>query len=68
QSGQKRSKIRAVVENFQFLGTGSGTSGRSEGGSSRRYNSGPRDSQRASSEPPADSFDEDFGSGDDIPF
>jgi single-strand DNA-binding protein len=60
QTGQKRSKMRVVCENFQMLGSrdgggegGAGSGGRSAGGGSRPAKSAP-----AAEEP----------SDDDIPF
>lgn len=60
QSGQKRSKLRVVCENFQLLGSREGGGG--EGGSSRP--SGSRPSRSAPSDAPADSEPAE----DDIPF
>jgi len=60
QTGQKRSKLRVVCENFQMLGSrdggeggGSGSGGRSSGGGSRSAKSAPA---------------ADEGGDDDIPF
>jgi single-strand DNA-binding protein len=63
QSGEKRSKLKVVLENFQFMGGGRGEEG-GEGGKSG-YSSAPR------SAAPADSGPGDYESKDsdeDIPF
>lgn len=77
QSGQKRSRLRVVGENMQFLPGGGGGSGGGGGGSSQGGNSsqgGDSPEQGPSSGPPPskqggaaaeDSFDND---DDDIPF
>ena len=69
KSGNKRSKLRVVVENFQFVGGGAGGTGNGNdqrpaggGGQSR-----PQSDQGSSEPPPTD---DGFGApgGDDIPF
>jgi single-strand DNA-binding protein len=69
QTGQKRSRLRVVAENMQFIGGGGG--GQGGGGSAPRQQSGPPP-QTQNQAPPAqggapaaDSFDND---DDDIPF
>ncbi|MBS3733502.1 MAG: single-stranded DNA-binding protein [Phycisphaerae bacterium] len=66
KDGQKRSKHRVVIERFQFLGGGPGGDG-GQGGSGRS-----RPAQQAPSGgnagPPAPSYDDEQGPGDDIPF
>jgi len=61
KDGQKRSKLRVVVENFQFLGGGGGGGGGQRGGEG----AGPRDTDAPPPAPP-----DDFGTpeGEDIPF
>ncbi|MDH4445896.1 MAG: single-stranded DNA-binding protein [Akkermansiaceae bacterium] len=65
-TGQKRSKLRVICENFQFLGGKAGTPGtNSGGGSSDRPSQGtPSKAPKGASAAPADDFQED----DDIPF
>jgi single-strand DNA-binding protein len=65
-TGQKRSKLRVICENFQFLGGKAGAPGtNSGGGSSDRPSQGaPSKSPKGASAAPADDFQED----DDIPF
>lgn len=68
QDGSKRSKLRVVIENFQFVGGRDG--GRDGGGSEESGGQGrsaPRTGQRP---PPADTGGQDHyqPTGDDIPF
>ena len=69
QTGQKRSRLRVVAENMQFIGGGGG--GQGGGGSAPRQQSGapPQTQNQAppaqGGAPAADSFDND---DDDIPF
>lgn len=63
-SGQKRSKIEVVVEDFNFVGGGGGSSG-SEGGSSSRSSSPTSAKSADSSKPPIDDSPIDLS---DIPF
>lgn len=72
-TGQKRSRLRVVGENMQFIG-GQGGGGSQGGGSQQGGGGAPRQQQPQSSPPPqsnqggaaaADSFDND---DDDIPF
>jgi single-strand DNA-binding protein len=65
-TGQKRSKLRVICENFQFLGGKAGSPGtNSGGGSSERPSQGtPSRAPKGASAAPADDFQED----DDIPF
>ena len=70
QSGQKRSKLRVIGENFQFLGTRSaGPAGGGEGDGESHYEPrqqqrpAARPAQRPSAPPPAESEER-----DDIPF
>ena len=70
KDGQRRSKHRVIVENFQFLGGGQGGGGgRSQGGRSQgagqQRRQGPPPGEE-SQEPPPDAAD--GGGGDDIPF
>ncbi len=64
-SGQKRSKLKVVLENFQFLGArgegGGGSSGGEEGydQSPERHSPPPRASSRNAAPPPPDNLDED---------
>lgn len=61
QEGQKRSKLRVVVENFQFLG--------SPGGDGGQRNSSPRPASNNNQPPPPESDESGFSLGDDdIPF
>jgi single-strand DNA-binding protein len=65
QTGQKRSKLRVVCENFQLLGSreGGGGGGGGEGGGARPSSGGSRPSKPAAqSEPSGEPAD------DDIPF
>ncbi len=67
QTGQKRSRLRVVCENMQFVG-GTGTSQGGGGGSSPRPSSSSgsdHDSPSQGGAPASDSFDNDE---DDIPF
>jgi len=65
KDGQRRSKHRVIVENFQFLGGGQGGGpGRSQGGPPQRRPGPPPGEE--SQEPPPDAYDS--GGGDDIPF
>ncbi len=72
QSGQKRSKHRVVVENFQFLdGRGDGDSGGSSGGGggyARGGSSGGGGQRRSSTPPSQPAPPPDMGEEDDIPF
>lgn len=63
ETGQKRSKLRIVAQNVQFL---SGGEGRSAPRATPQRQAAP---QRAP-QPPAqnENFEDDFGGGDDIPF
>lgn len=61
-SGQKRSKLKVVGENMQFLGGGGG-GGRPQGQGQQQQQ--PASSPQGGSPAPADSFDDD---DDDIPF
>lgn len=73
KEGNKRSKLRVVVENFQFLGGGQG-GGQYSGGQARQQApaQGPADSQEpppqtpSSDEPVYDEFTQ--GGGEEIPF
>ncbi|MDA7868021.1 single-stranded DNA-binding protein [Akkermansiaceae bacterium] len=76
QTGQKRSRLRVVGENMQFIGGGGqGGGGNQGGGGAPAQQSGPSQQQPEQSSPPpqsnqggaaaADSFDND---DDDIPF
>ena len=76
QTGQKRSRLRVVGENMQFIGGGGqGGGGNQGGGGAPAQQSGPPQQQPEQSSPPpqsnqggaaaADSFDND---DDDIPF
>jgi single-strand DNA-binding protein len=62
QSGQKRSKLKVVGENFQFLGS------RSDGGSRDEGDSAPRSSRPAAAAKPAAPDAAPQGEDDDIPF
>jgi single-strand DNA-binding protein len=63
QTGQKRSKLRVVCENFQLLGSREGGGGGGEGGGARPSSGGSRSSKPAAqSEPAGEPAD------DDIPF
>lgn len=62
QSGQKRSKLRVVGENFQLLGSREGGSGGEGGGGSRQG------SPRPARSTPADAGGESEPGEDDIPF
>lgn len=65
KDGEKRSKLKVVCENFQFLGTGRSGDGES-GGSGGDYNRSappPRESSSRSGGGPAEDFDD-----EDIPF
>ncbi|HDZ22847.1 hypothetical protein LCGC14_0203450 [marine sediment metagenome] len=65
QSGNKRSKLRVVVENFQFLGGGGG-GGAGGGDGARAASGGDADGPPAT---PQDDFSAPGGAGgDDIPF
>ena len=71
KDGQRRSKHRVIVENFQFLGGGGGGGGRSQGGGGRpapqqqqQQRQGPPPGEE-SQEPPPNAYE---GGGDDIPF
>lgn len=67
QSGQKRSKLKVVGENVQFLPDGRGGSG---GGGGGRSQSDESSSAPAPQKPQGGSAasDEDYDDGDDIPF
>jgi single-strand DNA-binding protein len=60
QTGQKRSKLRVVCENFQMLGSRDGGEGGGSGGGGRSSGGGSRSAKSA---PAADE-----GGDDDIPF
>lgn len=60
QTGQKRSKLRVVCENFQMLGSRDGGEGGGSGGGGRSSGGGSRSAKTA---PAADE-----GGDDDIPF
>jgi single-strand DNA-binding protein len=67
QSGEKRSKLVVVLENFQFMGGGRGEEGGEGGGRSSGYQSVPASTSSASQSADAG----DYGSRDmdeDIPF
>lgn len=71
ETGKKRSKLRVIGENMQFLSSGTGAGGGNSGGgySERPQQSSPAPQQRSgppqgASAAPADDFQED----DDIPF
>jgi single-strand DNA-binding protein len=66
-TGQKRSKLRVICENFQFLGGKAGAPGTNSGGggsSDRPSQGAPSKAPKGASAAPADDFQED----DDIPF
>lgn len=74
KDGQKHSKHRVIVENFQFLGQGQG---QGQGGGAPRSGGGYRPAQSQSAPPPGEPMDEpppspeEFGQGggeDTIPF
>ncbi len=66
RDGQKRSRLRVVVENFQFLGSpGQGRDGPGAGGRSRAARPAPTTGQVSEGGPPEGGEDYDF---DDIPF
>jgi len=72
QTGQKRSRLRVVGENMQFLPGGGGGNNSGGGNYPQGGNSAPQGQQNQQSQPPnqggaaaADSFDND---DDDIPF
>ena len=73
ETGKKRSKLRVIGENMQFLSSGTGSGGGGGGGSSERSSQASSSSQRQSlpqgspqgaSAAPTDDYPED----DDIPF
>ena len=70
ETGKKRSKLRVIGENMQFLSSGTGAGGNAGGGYSERpqhTSSAPQErsgSPQGASAAPADDFQED----DDIPF
>ena len=66
-SGQKRSKLKVVGENMQFLGGGGGGGGGggSRGGGGEQGQQQPASKPQGGSPAPAESFDDDE---DDIPF
>ena len=73
ETGKKRSKLRVIGENMQFLSSGTGTGGGGGGGSSERSSqasspsqrqSSPQGSPQGASAAPTDDYPED----DDIPF
>lgn len=69
ETGKKRSKLRVIGENMQFLSSGTGAGGGGGAGSSERSSQASSPSQRQSSPQgasaaPADDYPED----DDIPF
>ena len=73
ETGKKRSKLRVIGENMQFLSSGTGAGGGGGGGSSERSSQASSPSQRQSSHQgspqgasaaPTDDYPED----DDIPF
>jgi len=70
--GQKRSKHRMVVENFQFMGSGQGAQGGPGGGQQRGPAPAARQPQATPSNEPAPSDDDfsrpDQGGGEEIPF
>ncbi|MHC4220468.1 MAG: single-stranded DNA-binding protein [Planctomycetota bacterium] len=63
ESGKPRSKLRVVVENFQFVDSPGGGGGRGGGGGSR-----PQPAAAPSSQAPADSGPHQPVNEDDIPF
>lgn len=65
REGEKRSKLKVVCENFQFIGSGGGAGGEGGGGGGSPYERSappPREGS-APSEAPAENFDD-----EDIPF
>ena len=73
ETGKKRSKLRVIGENMQFLSSGTGAGGGGGGGSSERSShasspsqrqSSPQGSPQGASAAPTDDYPED----DDIPF
>lgn len=65
QSGQKRSKLSVVVDNFQFMGGGSGGDNQGSGGNSNYNQSSPPQRQSA---PPAQDTTQEENFDDDVPF
>ena len=65
RDGQKRSKLRVVVENFQFLG---GRRSGNAGGGSARPKSAPPPQRPTTDDEPAPPSDDGFKVDDDIPF
>jgi len=64
KEGEKRSKLKVVCENFQFLGTGRGGEGERGGESSMtRSSPPPREGGARSGDGPSEDFDD-----EDIPF
>lgn len=71
KDGGKRSKLRVVVENFQFLGSGPGGSGGSGGGggdSRGGYRDEADSAPRSTGAPPAEAAPSTGGGPDDVPF
>ncbi len=65
QTGQKRSRLRVVCENMQFVGGAGGSQGGGGGSSPRSSSGADHDSPSQGGAPASDSFDNDE---DDIPF
>ncbi|MEM0967019.1 MAG: single-stranded DNA-binding protein [Verrucomicrobiota bacterium] len=63
KEGEKRSKLKVVCENFQFLGSGRGDEESGGSGSYERSSPPPRESSSRSGSGPAENFDD-----EDIPF
>lgn len=66
KEGEKRSKLKVVCENFQFLGSGGGRGDEEGAGGSSGYSRTsppPRESSARSGEGPSENFDD-----EDIPF
>ena len=68
KDGNKRSKLRVMIENFQFLGQGGGQGGQSRPASGGGGSNAPQDGGGNYDAPPA--MPDDFGApgGEDIPF
>ena len=69
ETGQKRSKLKVVCENFQFLGAPKGGEGAEGGGEGRPPRPAARPANRPSAPPPAQEDAPPSGEGEDnIPF
>lgn len=69
KEGGKRSKLRVVVDTFQFLGSGGGGGGFEGGGAQRTYNNRPQAAPaHADSYDDGPPIDSESPSGDNIPF